>query len=88
MIKRNIMMAVCVLALIIGGGGFLNYWKAHQTMGEPGVRLVEDADSEKPPVMLPDWVLDYTGEALPVSEVEQDALPPDADRFHFPDPVP
>lgn len=77
MIKKNIIMAVCVLALIVGGGAFLNYWKTHQTMGEPGVRLVEDANSEKPPVMLPDWVLDYTGEELPVSDVERDALPPD-----------
>jgi len=77
MIKKNIIMAVCVLALIVGGGGFLNYWKTHQTMGEPGVRLVEDANSEKPPVMLPDWVLDYKGEELPVSDVERDALPPD-----------
>lgn len=77
MIKKNVIMVACLLVLVGAVGGFLNYWKTHQTMGEPGVRLVEDATSEKPPVMLPDWVLDYTGEELPVSEVERDALPSD-----------
>jgi len=77
MIKKNVFMLVSLLMLTGSTGGFLNYWKAHQTMGEPGVRLLEHSDSDKPPVLLPDWVLDYTGEDLPVSDVEKDALPPD-----------
>lgn len=70
-------MVLFVVVLIAGTGGFLNYWKTHQTMGEPGVRLVENSKEDLPPVLLPDWVLDYTGEDLPVTDVEKDALPPD-----------
>jgi hypothetical protein len=71
------LMFVLVVALIGGVGGFLNHWKEHQKMGQPGVRLVQDSSEELPPVDIPDWVLDYVGEDLEVTEVEKEALPPD-----------
>ncbi len=71
------LMFILVIGLIGGTGAFLNYWKAHQKMGKPGVRLVDDSSLELPPVKLPDWVLDYTGEDLEVTEVEKESLPPD-----------
>lgn len=74
--KTPVMLFI-VVALIGGVGGFLNYWKDHQKMGQPGVRLVKDSPEELPPVKLPDWVLDLVGEDLEVTEVEKEALPPD-----------
>ena len=67
MIKKNILMLVLMVGFIGGVGGFLNDWKAHQEMGKPGVRLVEDSSAEFPPVKLPYWVLDLVGEDLEVT---------------------
>jgi len=75
--RQTPLMLCCLIGLLLSGASFLRYWKTHQTMGEPGVVLVEDGDSEKPPVRLPDWVLNFTGEDLEVSKIELEALPPD-----------
>jgi hypothetical protein len=77
MSKKNILMVVFAVVLIGGVGGFLNYWKTHQKMGQPGVRLANDPSTEFPPVKLPDWVLDLVGEDLEVTEIEIESLPPD-----------
>ena len=70
-------MLVLVVVLIGGVGGFLNHWRTHQKMGKPGVQLVKGSSEKLPPVKLPDWVLDYVGEDLEVTEVEKESLPPD-----------
>jgi hypothetical protein len=75
--KKSGIMLLVVLGLVALTGGFLSYWKTHQTMGKPGVRLVEDPEAEKPPVRLPDWVLEYTGKDLEITVAEREALPPD-----------
>jgi len=79
MSKQDLGMLAVVLGLMVGGGLFLNAWKSHQKMGQPGVRLVasEGQDASKPPVDLPDQVLEYVGKDLEVTVAEQEALPPD-----------
>ncbi len=70
-------MLVCVVLVVSGSGFFLRYWQSNQVMGPPGVILDKDSSMDKPPVRLPDWVLNYVGEDLEVSEVELEALPED-----------
>ena len=54
-----------MLACVVSGSGFfLRYWQSNQVMGSPGVILDEDSSMDKPPVRLPDWVLNYVGEDL------------------------
>ena len=75
--RQSFLMLACVVLVVSGSGFFLRYWQSNQVMGNPGVVLVEDSSMEKPPIRLPDWVLNYVGEDLEVSEIELEALPDD-----------
>lgn len=65
------------LALIAGTAGFLASFPGHQTLGAPGVRTRSLPDSIRLEVDLPEQVLDFRSEAIPVDEVTLKSLPQD-----------
>ena len=83
--NRASWMILGVVSLLVGvTSGLLAYWKGHQRLGEPGVKVV--AQSIHNPdgdvvgtnsVYLPDRVAGYSSSALPISDIELELLPPD-----------
>lgn len=81
--SRYILVAV-TLALIGAGAGVLASLRAGQKLGQPGVKVVQqptlDANGKVArtnSVYLPERVLDYSSESLPVTAVELGWLPED-----------
>ncbi len=71
------MFAVVGLLLIGGGGVLLNQFKAHQKLGQPGVKTRPLANSRNLEVVLPETVLDYTSERLEQTAIVTNTLPSD-----------
>jgi Protein of unknown function (DUF3485) len=76
--------------LLIGGGGVvLLQFKAHQKLGEPGVKTRPLANSRNLEVVLPETVLDYTSEWLAQDAIVTNTLPSDTSfgsrRYTAPD---
>jgi len=89
--ERWILLAV-VLGLFGGTASLLAYWKVNQRLGLPGVRVVTGPVSDPEgktvvtnTVYLPERVLDYSSEELPVTSVELGVLPEDTTygRRHY-----
>jgi len=89
--ERWILLAV-VLGLFGSTASLLAYWRVHQRLGLAGVRVVTRpvSDSEGKPVVtntvyLPERVLDYSSEAMPITSVELGVLPEDTTygRRHY-----
>jgi len=92
MSRRTWTVAAVVLALLGGSAAFLAHTRAHQRLGKPGVKVgpVPMFGVENTPrgtnsqffvssnsVILPERVLDFTSQGLPIARVVYDWLPKD-----------
>jgi hypothetical protein len=82
--KRSRIILVVVLALVGGTSALLGYWKGNQKLGAPGLKIVPEAilDLEgnvvaTNSVYLPEQLLGYGSEVLPVTKQELGMLPKD-----------
>jgi hypothetical protein len=79
--KGQLVLLLAVLAMIGLAAGFLQHVRANQKLGEPGVRTQPLPDQApgtiKSQVILPENVLDYESEPLPVDKVVLGYLPQD-----------
>ena len=84
MSMRSVKVLISVLLLVGSASGFLTLWKRIQKLGEPGVKVVAEpiydekgnraaADS----AFLPERVLDYSSEPVPITRLELGWLPKD-----------
>ena len=71
------MLTVTGLLLIGGSAVVLTTFKAHQKLGQPGVKTRPLANSRNLEVVLPETVLDYTSEWLAQTATVTNSLPPD-----------
>ena len=71
------MMFVVALALIGGTAGLLARQRSHQRLGLPGVKTRPLPGSSNVEVDLPERVLDYQSQWIPVDEVTSNTLPRD-----------
>ena len=66
-----------VLVLIVGTAGALTWLRAHQKLGQPGIKAAPVPGTARMRIDLPELVLDYTSTNMPESEVELSYFPPD-----------
>lgn len=59
------------------GAALLSYLHAHQKLGAPAVRTMAQENSDRLKIVLPERVLDYASDELPITEQELDILPKD-----------
>jgi hypothetical protein len=95
MSTRSVKILMTVLLLVGGASGFLTRWKTIQKLGQPGVKVVaEPIYDEKGnraatnSAFLPERVLDYSSEPVPITRLELDWLPKDTTygRRHYRSP--
>jgi hypothetical protein len=75
--NRQWKLGIVTLLLIGCAGGFLGYRQAHQKLGEPGVKTHNIPNSIRLDVELPETVLNYISESLPLDEITTNTLPQD-----------
>src|SRR5208282_5436694 len=76
--KNQKWLILClVLILIAGTVGALTWLRAHQKLGEPGIRAMRISGSIRMNIDLPAQVLDFTSTNVPESEVELGYFPQD-----------
>jgi hypothetical protein len=75
--KQQWIIATVVVVLIGGTAALLGNMRAHQRLGEPGVKTIPTSDPKRLEVVLPDKVLDYVSERVEVDQMTKDALPQD-----------
>ena len=87
--KTKWMLMVMGLLLIGGSAVVLLNFKAHQRLGQPGVKTRPLAGSRNLEVVLPEKVLDYNSEWLEQAAIVTNSLPPDTSygsrRYTAPD---
>jgi hypothetical protein len=84
--KRKIILATLTLALIATTGFALNWFRAHQKLGRPGIKAAPTSEGIVMSIELPEKVLDFTSTNVPQSEVVLGYLPKDtsyAQRFYM-----
>lgn len=74
--KKWLLFSVA-LAMMAGTAGALTWLKAHQRLGQPGVKAEAIPNSVTMHLQLPERVLDFTSTNMPTSEVVLDFLPKD-----------
>src|SRR5262245_24114802 len=74
--QKSILLAL-TLAMIGGSGWFLAHLHSFQQLGKPGVKTRPLAGSKNLEVVLPEQVLDYNSEPIPLAEIVTNTLPPD-----------
>ena len=74
--QKSILLAL-TLAMIGGTGWFLAHLHSFQRLGKPGVKTRPLAGSKNLEVVLPEQVLDYNSEPIPLAEIVTNTLPPD-----------
>ncbi len=82
---QNWMIFLIGLALMAGTVGALTWLKAHQRLGEPGIKAIPIPGSVAMKIDLPGSVLDFTSSNVPEPEVVLGYLPKDssyAQRFY------
>jgi hypothetical protein len=84
MSRRSWQIGVVVLLLVCGTSSLLAYWKTHQRLGQPGVRIVSepihDPDGKvvgTNSAYLPEIIQDFSSQPDPVTPVELGWLPKD-----------
>lgn len=77
MSKQKWIILIAALALMGGAAVLLTRLQATQKLGEPGVKTSPIPGSVRLQVDLPEHVLDYTSEAVPVDKLVLDWLPQD-----------
>jgi hypothetical protein len=65
------------MAIMLGGTALLTWLHTHQKLGPPAVKTVALADSRNLEVQLPERVLDYMSEKVPVDDLVLNFLPGD-----------
>ena len=76
--NRNKWILALVTVVMIGGtAGVIGKFKSFQRLGEPGVKTRPLPGSNNLEVVLPEHVLDFTGELLPVQAIVTNVLPQD-----------
>jgi hypothetical protein len=89
MTKIKWIFAITGLLLIGGSAVVLLKFKAHQKLGEPGVKTRPLANSRNLEVVLPETVLNYTSEWIAQTAIVTNTLPPDTSygsrRYTAPD---
>lgn len=65
------------LAVIAAAGGFLLHLKAHQRLGEPGIRCSPTTNGLRMTIALPDNIAGYTSTNVEPSDLERQVLPAD-----------
>jgi hypothetical protein len=75
--KQKWMMLTVALVLIGGTAGLLARQRSHQRLGLPGVKTRALPGSRNVEVDLPERVLDYQSQWVPVDEVTSNTLPRD-----------
>src|SRR5262245_46880646 len=74
--QKAILLAL-TLAMIGGTGWFLADIRSIQRLGKPGVKTQPLPGSHNLEVILPEHVLDYDSEPIPLAELVTNTLPPD-----------
>ncbi len=77
MIKQKCIVLAVALALIGGTAGVLVRVRAHQRLGQPGIRTAPIPESKRLEIQLPELVLEYKSEAVPVDKNFLDYMPED-----------
>lgn len=75
--KQKTILLALTLAMIAGTGWFLAHIHSFQRLGKPGVKTRPLAGSQNLEVVLPEHVLDYDSEPIPLAEIVTNTLPPD-----------
>src|SRR5258708_5561861 len=75
--KQKWVLLSAGLLLMAGTGVLLSQLHAHQRLGPPGVKTSPIEGSTRLQVELPDRVLDYESQAVPVDKVTLGVLPED-----------
>jgi len=76
--NRNKWILALVTLLLIGGtAGVIAKFKSFQRLGEPGVKTRPLSGSQNLEVVLPEQLLDFTAELLPVQAIVTNVLPRD-----------
>ena len=75
--KQKWIMLAMGLALIGGAGAALSGMKAHQKLGQPGIKTTAIAGSRRLNIYLPEQVLDYDSAVVPTDTNVLNGLPPD-----------
>jgi hypothetical protein len=87
--KQKWIILMVALALMGGAAALLTRLQASQKLGRPGVKTTPIPGSDRLEVDLPEHVLDYTSEAVPVDKLVLDWLPQDTSfgqrRYRAPD---
>jgi hypothetical protein len=65
------------LLMMLGSGIMLSRLQGEQKLGVPGVKTAPLADSKNLEILLPEKVLDYTSEKVPIDQVVFNYLPAD-----------
>jgi Protein of unknown function (DUF3485) len=75
--KQKTILLALTLAMIAGTGWFLGHIHSFQRLGKPGVKTRPLAGSQNLEVVLPENVLDYESEPIPLAEIVTNTLPAD-----------
>ena len=77
MTKQNWTILTIALLLMAATGGLLAHVRTNQRLGNPGVKTSPIPSSERLHVDLPEFVLDYQSQEIPVNQMVLDFLPKD-----------
>lgn len=87
--RRSLTIFLVAGAFIASAAGLLASLQGKQKLGAPGVRTMPTEDPKRLKVVLPEKVLDYTSEEVPVDQMTMDVLPADTSfgqrRYTAPD---
>lgn len=75
--KQTRILFVVAVLLIVGTGAMLKHLQASQRLGAPGVKTIATEDPKRLEVVLPERVLDYRSEKVPISDLVLNFLPGD-----------
>jgi hypothetical protein len=74
--QKAILLSVA-LTMIVGAGWFLAHLHSFQRLGKPGVKTRPLAGSQNLEVVLPEHVLNFDSESIPLAEIVTNTLPAD-----------
>jgi hypothetical protein len=75
--RQKWLLMLLSLVLMAGTAGFLAQLRTHQKLGAPGVKTRPLGNGPQLEVMLPERVLDYESESIPLDAVTTNMLPKD-----------
>jgi hypothetical protein len=75
--KKKWIALSLTLLLIVGAGAVLSQLQGEQKLGNPGVKTARLPDSKNLEVLLPENIIDYTSEKVPIDQMVFDYLPAD-----------